>query len=293
MKIFSDLLALMEEIDGLYIKLYKLECLGEINSGYFFDVVTVLKNKIDRERQLFDEFVNCSDYSEIKEYLEDEKGPVFLRFKEYIKLYDELNIDADNEEERMLTLGFRTLYKSCYKNLFLLYFSLFQEYIETIDYPLLKERMLALKYYHAFTKLDLGEILIENDFHVARENYIDLYLVVDSVKIGEYDNYAILLESQLEVILDMLKQFLTISDEQYKDYNMIAASKGIEFLIRACLSMLSTKDYENIKDNIFMVIDELSNDKNTKVVDIVENILENRMLDKARVRKLSFRPLED
>lgn len=292
MKIFKELLDIVEEIDSIYLKLYRLECLGGLNSISFFELVRELKINIIKEQELFASFVNSPVYIELREYILGQNSPVCSRIKEYIKLYDESNEKVSDDEKNVIE-DINKLYKSCSRSVFLIYLSFFQEYIDNTSMLLIKERLISLKYYNAFTKLNIGEILIENQFNVPRENYIDLYLIADIIEKNGYDSYDVILSSQLEVIIDMLKQFLTISNEKYKDYNVLAASKCIEFMIRACISILSNNDYEYIKDSIFETIDSLATDDNTNVVEIIEQIIENRMLDKSRVRKLSLKPLED
>ena len=157
----------------------------------------------------------------------------------------------------------------------------------------LRERMLSLKYYNAFTKLDIGKLLIEYDFQIPRENYVDLYFVADIVKMEDADGFDTILDAHLSVITEMIKQLFNIDDERYKDDNVVVVSKNIEFMIMACLALLSESDYEFIKDNIFELINELSNDTNNRASEAIENILDSRMSYRSRVRKISLRPIDD
>ena len=113
------------------------------------------------------------------------------------------------------------------------------------------------------------------------------------VNLKSMDAYDIILDGNKDVILEMVEQLFNIDDKAYNDQNVVAASKGIEFLIRACFAMHSDSEYERIKDFIFDKIDELSNSKNNRAYDIIDNIIENRRVDRARVRKISLRPIED
>ena len=107
------------------------------------------------------------------------------------------------------------------------------------------------------------------------------------------DSYDIILDGNKDVIMGMLEQLFKVTDKAYNDYNVIAASKGIEFMIRACFAILSESEYETIKDDVFNKIYELSNDENNRALEIVDEILEGRIKDKVRVRKISLRPIED
>lgn len=293
MDIFKELLNVMEEINDIYIKLYKLELTGELNTSYFFELVSELKKLLVKEEDLFNQLVKSSDYEYIKEHIINEKGPTFSRINDYIKLYESVNMEVDNSEQKELTNKLRRIYGACSKNVFLVYLSIYQDYIDNILDLEIKERLLSLKYYNAFTKLIIGQLLIENDFKVARENYVDLYLVADMVNIEDMDSYDIILDGNKDVIMGMLEQLFKVTDKAYNDYNVIAASKGIEFMIRACFAILSESEYETIKDDVFNKIYELSNDENNRALEIVDEILEGRIKDKVRVRKISLRPIED
>ena len=294
MDIFNDLVNIMFEIDNIYLKLCRLELLGELNSNYFFELVGALKIALIKEEELFSQFVKTLEFGFVKEEIVNESGSIFSRFKDYIKLYDTVNMELDDMEQEELAAKLRKIYESCSKNIFLIYLSFLQEYIDTTDNVEMKERMLNLKYYNAFTKLIIGQILIENDFRVSKNNYVDLYLVADLTKIdSDVDSYDVILDGNINVINEMLKQLFSIDDKRYNDLNVIAASKGIEFMIRACFSLLSNNEYESIKDDIFVAIDELSNNKNNRAGEIVNSIIESRTVDRCRVRKVSLKPFSD
>ena len=91
-----------------------------------------------------------------------------------------------------MTINLNKLSSVCIKNIFLIYLSFFQEYVDSVENWELKDKLLNLKYYEAFTKLEIGNLLIEHKFHVSRENYVDLYLIADILKIGDMDSYDII-----------------------------------------------------------------------------------------------------
>ena len=69
-------------------------------------------------------------------------------------------------------------------------------------------------------------------------------------------------------------------------------SKNIEFMISACLLLINDSYFEYMQDEIFLLMDELSNDNNTRAFDIIDRVLESRNNDKSRVMKLSLRPID-
>ena len=93
MIIFNDLLNCMEEISSIYIKLYRLELLGEKNGSYFDNLVNDLKKLLIKEKELFSAFENDSDYGILKSFILDEEGPVFSRLREYINLNEKITKD--------------------------------------------------------------------------------------------------------------------------------------------------------------------------------------------------------
>lgn len=293
MHIFNNLLNVMEQIHDIYSQLYKLEILGGINDSHFFTLVKNLKQLLIIEEELFNQLVLLPEYNHIKEYIFEESGLLFARFKDYITIYDNRSSVSDDEEINNITNAARKIYLSCSQNIFLIYLSFIQEYIETIDKTDLRERMLCLKYYSAYTKLEMGKILIENDFQIPRENYVDLYLVADMVKMKDADSFDTILDAHFSVIMEMLPQLLCIKDQQFKDINMVIAAKSIEFMIMANLSLLSESDFEFIKDNIFEVINENSNDDNKIASEIMDNILNSRLKYKSKIKKISLRPIMD
>ena len=72
----------------------------------------------------------------------------------------------------------------------------------------------------------------------------------------------------------------------------MVASKNMEFMIRACLSLINNNNFEYMKDEIYLLIDELSNDNNDMAFDIIDRVLETRKNDKCRIMMLSLRPID-
>ena len=66
----------------------------------------------------------------------------------------------------------------------------------------------------------------------------------------------------------------------------------MEFMIRACLSIINDNEYEYVRDSIFLLMDEFSNDNNNIAFDIVDKIMDERNDGKCRVIKLSLKPIE-
>ena len=156
----------------------------------------------------------------------------------------------------------------------------------------MREKLLSLKYYDAFIRLDIGQILINNDFSISKTNYVDLYLVADMLRMSEDISYEVIADAHISVIKLMMIELFSVTDDKYEDYDVVVASKNIEFMIRACLSLVNDNAFDYMQDEIFLLMDELSNDNNTRAFDIIDRVLESRNSDKSRIMKLSLRPID-
>lgn len=292
MNIFIDLINLMEEINNVYLTLYKLECLGDRENSYFFNKVNELKKMLVIEEELFNKLVTTSEYSSIKDAVMESKGPVFSRIKDYISRYEHNNEEIYVDEEKKFKSNIKKLYDACSRNIFLVYLSYLQEYIDTTNNVLMREKLLSLKYYDAFVRLEVGKILINNDFNISRSNYVDLYLVADMLRMKEDISYEMIADAHATALKEMIRELFSITDDKYNDYDVVVASKNIEFMIRACLSLINDDYFDYMQDETFLLIDELSNDNNTKAFDIIDMVLESRNKDKSRIMKLSLRPID-
>ena len=292
MNIFIDLINLMEEINNVYLTLYKLECLGDRENSYFFNKVNELKKMLVIEEDLFNKLVSTSEYSSIKDAVMESKGPVFSRIKDYISRYEHYNEEIYVDEEKKFKSNIKKLYDACSRNIFLVYLSYLQEYIDTTNNVLMREKLLSLKYYDAFVRLEIGKILINNDFNISKSNYVDLYLVADMLRMKEDISYEMIADAHATALKEMIRELFSITDDKYNDYDVVVASKNIEFMIRACLSLINDDYFDYMQDEMLLLIDELSNDNNTKAFDIIDMVLESRNKDKSRIMKLSLRPID-
>lgn len=289
------LLKVMEDINTIYLSLFSFEKFNDRENGYFFELVNDLKVFLIKEENIFNDLVDKLGLSYVKEVLVDEKGPISNRIKSCISRYEDKNTkdtDEFNDDEKMVC-DVRMLYKTCTRNIFLVYLSYLQEYIDTTEDKVMREKLLNLKYYDAFIKLEIGEILINNDFYIGKTNYVDLYLVADLLRMKNNITYEMIADAHWSALKEMITQLFSIDDDKYSDYNIVVASKNVEFMIRACLSIINDKEFDYIQDEIFLLIDELSTDDNEMAFNIMDRVLEERNRDKCRVMKISLRPINN
>lgn len=300
MDIFKKLVDLYVEINDIYLNLCKEDIQGlAYGKGYLY-LVSLLKEKVLEEKKLLKEFFDTEDYEEIKKVIFDEDNIITSRLKDYIKTYESLNIEIDEDDEDNIIYEKEILMKvakltcSCVRNIFLVYASFLDEFIQAnSNMSDLRERLLTIKYYNSFTKHDVEEVFLSHNFNVPRENYVDVSFTAETLGINISECDELILDTYLGIIEDMINQLMSFEDDAYKDYNRLATIANASFMIQACFSLMSEKDYLKIKDKIFDKIDEVRNDKNNKSTSMIYEIISMRKSYQSRVRKLSLRPNKD
>ena len=168
---FKSLVKLYEEINKIYLILCNLETNGVINNAFFNGVVLLLKDKLQKESELFKLFYDSFEYSELKEETLKETGPIFMRLRDYISIYEALNIGiSDDVDDFETAKKFGKLYSVCSNNIFLIYLSILQECIDLCSDNEIKKRLISLKYYNSFTKHDMESSLVESNFIISRSD---------------------------------------------------------------------------------------------------------------------------
>lgn len=299
MDVLEKILDLYGEINDIYLNLWNEEINNGVSSKSYQYLVKLLREKTEEENRLFKQLFVSIDYEDAKKLISEDESMIAIRVKDYIKNYETLNVmieeDDDEEviEEKNYSIKLAKIVSSCIKNIFLTYFSFYDEFIERNKIPLIKERVLAIKYYNCFMKHDMEDVLLKNDFNVPKVNYNDVYLNAEMLGIDVNTGDEIILDVYLFVIFDMINQLMSFSDEDYKDYNKIAVMTNAMFMLQGCFAFISEGDYYNIKDKIFNRIEELRNDKNNKSISMIYDIISARKQYQSRIRKLTFRSYRD
>ena len=297
MEYMEEILKLYYQINNIYINLNKLECSGNKDSVEFIELVGVLKELILQEKVLFDNFYNIFDDA-YKYQVVDNGDPCVKRLIDFMNFYEALNCkisDIDSEEEvidKTYDMQYGKLYKSCSKNVFLVYLSFLQEYIDAIDSVYMKVKILAFKYYNAFINHDVEECLIDFNFEVGKVNYVNLYFVAETlgIDINMCDN--IILDCFKDTIEITVGQILSVKDKDYQDINNYAMVVNNKAMLRAGLALISNNDFEKNSNWLFGMINSLSTNDNQISVSVVNAIINDISKDKTRVMKISMRPLK-
>lgn len=298
MEYIQKILELYYEINSIYKKLYELELLDKKESIEFLELVNLLEDKIKLEEEYFNKMYK--NYNDEYSYQVLDDGELFAkRMNDYINFYEALNIpiyEDDSEDivmDKTYDIQYAKLYKSCSRNIFLVYLSFLQEYIDMNKFNSLVDKILNFKYYNSFINHDVENCLIESKFEVPKVNYVNLYIIAETLGIDINMCDDIILDCYKDTIEVTINQILSISDNCYNDDNKKAISINNQCMLRAALSLMGKSEYEKNKDWIFKLINNLTNNNNFVSSQICYDIISNRVKDKSRVRKISLRQLSD
>ena len=298
MENIQELLVLYYEINNIYKELYKLEVSFKRDSVEFLELVELLKERIEQENGLFNRFYNEFNYDYSYEVMDD-GTPVTKRLIDYMNFYEALDVpfyEGDNIEdvmkEKIDDMKYAKLYKSCSRNVFLVYLSFLQESVDLAISSSLREKILSFKYYNAFINHDVEGCLIDSNFEVASVNYVNLYFCAETLGLDINMCDSIILDCYKDTVEVTINQLLSLSDMDYNDENNKAMSINNQSMLRAALSLMSKTDYEKNKVWIFGLINSLVSEKNHISLNIINSIINGMNKDKGRVRKISLRILE-
>ena len=176
---------------------------------------------------------------------------------------------------------------SCIKNLFLVYSSCLQDFMDVNNDSILSERLLVIKYHNSFTKCAVEEAYLDYCFNIPKEVYIDVYLVAETSGLNISECDEVIFNSYFGVLIDMIEQIMILGD--CEDYNKMAVVINALFMLEGCLALINDRDYEINKEKIFEKIEELENEKNKQSADVIKSIIAVRKDCQKKVRKISVR----
>jgi len=160
----EDILMLYYEINNIYLELYKMELSYDKDNSMFIELINLLNEKILEEKELFGELCSCID---------DEENDILCRLDEVVdnpftkRIVDYMRFYNDNGD-------YAKLYVACTRNVYLIYLSFLQEYIDNREYESLRKGILSYKYYNSFICHDVEYSNIVNKFSIDVDNYINL-----------------------------------------------------------------------------------------------------------------------
>lgn len=279
----EDILMLYYEINNIYLELYKMELNNDKDNSTFMELISLLDEKLLEEKELFkelDSYIDEDEYDTLCRLDEVVDTPFAKRISDYMKFY------SDSGE-------YAKLYVACTRNVYLIYLSFLQEFIDNSEYESLRKGILSYKYYNSFICHDVEYSNIVNKFSIERDNYINLYMIIRMLKLDKDEVDRIIYECLVDTVIESIKKILSINDIEYNDDSRRVISINTQCMLKAGLSLFSEKEYELFKDKMFILIESLCNDKNSISIDIVNSVVDDRKKNKSRVRKLSFELIDE
>lgn len=277
---------LTHDIYLIYLELFRLDLRGNKGNSQYLSLIKSLKDKIDEEKELYELLAqNRDSFNKLLNYVKNKPTQIlFLRMYGYMVFNEEddsIREEVDDEDYK-----FRRLYSACNNDLFLVYLSFFQDYIEDNGYVTIRDGLIYTKYYNSFINPDLEEYLIDKKFEVSKINYARSYFVSSILLMDEQVTLDAILEGYKDAIAVAMASLLNIEDDSYNDEDRMVDIISSQCMLRAGLSMLSNKQYESLKDGIYRVLNELSTGENNISVSIVNSIITDRVKDKIRARRI-------
>lgn len=300
MEVVEKLVKLYSEINMIYIELHKLELVKDKDSDRFKSLIDLLKKDIVKEKKIYNDiFIHYEGkYEDLYNILDDcTDRPFGIRAEHYITNYDATDVKIyEGEYEEVIkkileNIEYSKLYNACSRNMYLIYLSFLQEYADSVSFNYLRERILNYKYYNSFINHDIENILIDSSFKIDRVNYINLNVITSMLEIECSEE--IILDCCVDTIRTTISQILAINDVDYSDDNKKAVSINNQSMLRAALVIISDRDYNNIRTSLFNEYEGLCTGYNKIGAGIINSIFNERKKDKARVRRISLKPIED
>lgn len=290
----------MEEIINLYEEIWEISCelkllelQGRNNDECFKKLVDEFKKCLVLERKLIDRLVKDYgyDYDKIVDMILNSKDiiddSVRKRMYDSVTLYKLLYDERLNINDGLSRMN--KLYNSCFKNMYLMYFSFLQEFIDREIDGNKKLSLLDLKYYESYFNHDMESVLVLNNFNVPVDNYIDLDIANQLANLS--NGMDEVLANYVDIILGIVCEILDVNDSSYDDNVELVRIVKNQCMFRACLSLISEDELKMISEEINRIINSKNNGSNknsVKLINSINSIINMRMRDKERVRRLSL-----
>lgn len=303
MDIFKEIIILYEKIRDIYKKILNLELDGGLDNKEVDRLSSLLQYNINKEKMLFNILIGSfnGDYGKVLELIESEEVNlddfVVRRMYDYMNIYDKSSISAvcnvpvENKLIVDATNRLDKLYDKYERDLYLIYFSLLGDYIDSGAFALDKNYILGFKYYDGSVNHDMEKLLLESRFSFSKINYIDENITSSGLGIGQSLNEEIRYMVCDDSVNAAVMKMLDLSDDEYNDGFAKASSISASCMIRAALILLhdDKESYQMLINNMNKMIDESSCALNGLSVLIIKNIINNVSRDKHRVRKISVK----
>lgn len=285
---FSELFALTDKIDKIYIQLYKLEISGKKNSNEYNQKIEELKKAVVKERKAYDDELLTDDLCQalsalalqtmaiqpftdnIESLVTNDKDNRKTR-RVLNKLSDKIMNNPANlqqsfpdglmsllkalgvdDTDKMIKEGISTsvrMHQAFDKDVLSLFLSYVEEKIDQPGFSSLKDKLIKIKYTTSFITEDIERDMITSKFTVLDSIYVSSKFVADVLHVTDEAFIAIKNIYNIEIADNQMNGILAIDDYNYTEESKTLEAILRQSLLRANLFLISQDDIEGIKDN--------------------------------------------
>lgn len=323
-ELLKKLLKVTKNIKLVYNDLYNLEVNNKKNSDEYRELVKTLKYHIKKEEEYYSLisdkiesmysymdclFPNgCNEFEEEIEFLKYDKESDILRMRLSNKINELINNYSfeddfyDSEEEVYENEEELIDYEKEYQKGVLIeniikddiYSSILvilNKYINNDKYSFVVNKLIKFKYNYSYMHKNAEKSMLDNNFEINNDLYIKSILITEMQGKNINDTYDVLTDYIKDIYEMQLRDLVyLIKDENNIDIKNEQVVLTTMLLRSLCLFM-TKREVNNFKSTINLEL-LLSMLDNTKVIDIIEEMLSERDKDMEIPKVLSLRPLK-
>lgn len=323
-ELLKKLLKVTKNIKLVYNDLYNLEVNNKKNSDEYRELVKTLKYHIKKEEEYYSLisdkiesmysymdclFPNgCNEFEEEIEFLKYDKESDILRMRLSNKINELINnysfeddfydseeevyeneeelIDYEKEYQKGVLIE-NTIKDDIYSSILVI----LNKYINNDKYSFVVNKLIEFKYNYSYMHKNAEKSMLDNNFEINNDLYIKSILITEMQGKNINDTYDVLTDYIKDIYEMQLRDLVyLIKDENNIDIKNEQVVLTTMLLRSLCLFM-TKREVNNFKSTINLEL-LLSMLDNTKVIDIIEEMISERDKDMEIPKVLSLRPLK-
>lgn len=323
-ELLKKLLKVTKNIKLIYNDLYNLEVNNKKNSEEYRELVKTLKYHIKKEEEYYAlisnkiesmySYMDClfpngyNEFEEEIEFLKYDKESDILRMRlsnkiielinnysfedDFYDIEEELNgageelIDYEKEYQKDVLIE-NTIKDDIYSSILVM----LNKYINNDKYSFAFNKLIKFKYNYSYMHKNVEKSMLDNNFEIDNDLYIKSILITEMQGKNINDTYDVLTDYIKDIYEMQLRDLVyLIRDENnvdIKNEQVVLTT----MLLRALCLFMTKREVNNFKStvNIELLLSMLDN---TKVIDIIEEMISERDKDMEMPKVLSLRPLK-
>lgn len=292
-ELINKLIKLTSSIDTLYKKMYELEINDKKQTEEYQKTLDSLSGYLDLEKRLYDnsnlDFSKCiaivkfiinkkmpdEILNDVESIMQQDYNNRILRRmlnifsnkilenyetikemlpKEIINFMEQIEIPDSDKVLSQTIYSSIELEKAFEKDMLNGFLVFLQEFIEGNDYKNYKNDLICAKYNTAFITKSIENDLINNNFDISKNFYINSRLVADLTKM-DLELYNMLKNSYgLKESNKQISEILKIGDMDYSELKKVITSIFRQCLLRVNLLLMNDEFIENVNNDFYEYI---------------------------------------